>query len=155
MKKILILTMIVAITVSCKKKKDEEPEVPAPVVYTISVKVDGTEKHCNSCYSGSNSSGLRGSYFYLSGFDEEIYMGCSALPAVGQHNLVKYGNPSLIYIKDNVYFRAVNGTLNITAIDTSQGGVINKLTATFNFKTDTASNGVSHQITEGTINLKN
>ncbi len=147
--------MIVVMATTCKKKKDEEPEVPAPVAYTISVKIDGTEKHCNSCYSGSESGGLRGSYFYLSGFDEQVYLGCAALPTLGTHNLVKYGNPNLVYIKDNAQFHAASGTINITAIDTSQEGVINKLTATFSFKTDTNSNGISHNITEGTINLKN
>jgi hypothetical protein len=155
MNKILALFMVVAVAASCKKSDNNETEAPAPVVYTFSVRVDGTVKNCNSCYSGSNSSGLRGSYFYLSGFDEQVYLGCATLPTLGTHNLVKYGNPNLVYIKDNTQFHAASGSINITAIDTSQGGVINKLTATFNFKTDTNSNGVSHTITEGTINLKN
>lgn len=147
---------MIALINACKKKenKEEAPE-PAPVAVSnlISVKVNGSEKKCNSCYSGSKSGGIRGSYFYLSGFDEQIYFSCTALPAVGNHALVKYGNPYLMYIRNNIYYRATNGTMNITAIDTSSGGVINKLTATFNFQTDTTS-GVFFTISEGSINLK-
>lgn len=145
-----------ALTAACKKKKDTE-ETPAPTptapVKAISVKVNGTEKSCNGRYSGSKSGGSRSSYFYLDGFNEQMYFGCGALPAATTYTLVKYGEPSLIYIKNNTYYRAVNGTITITGIDTSGSGVINKLSATFSFQTDTTS-GVSFTISEGSINQK-
>lgn len=146
--------MMVAVISACKKKETkEETPAPVPVTNQISVKVSGVEKKCNSCYSGSKSGGIRGSYFYLSGFDEQIYFSCTTLPAKGTHTLVKYGNPYLMYIKNNTYYRATNGTINISAIDTSGGGVVNKLTATFNFQTDTTGS-TFFTITEGSINLK-
>ncbi len=155
MKKITFIICI-ALLASCKKKKETvaEPPAPQPVVYTISLKVDGAQKQCNSCYSASKSGNSRSSNFYLSGSSERIYFGCSAVPAIGTYTLVKYGEPSLIYIKDNTYYRATNGILNITRIDTSQYGVINNIGATFHFNTDTTNN-VFFNITEGNINLKN
>jgi hypothetical protein len=155
MKKTVLLLIALVFFNGCKKEKVTEPEPisPLPVTYLISVKVDGVEKRCNSCYSGSQSGGLRGSYFYLAGFDEQIYFSCSTLPAIGTHTLVKYGKPYLLYSKNNTYYRATTGTINISAIDTSAGGVVNKLTAIFNFRTDTT-NGVFFNITEGSINLK-
>lgn len=153
MKRIFFIVCVL-FAVSCKKKKEPTPEPPAPqtIVYSISLKVDGTQKQCNSCYSASKSGNSRSSNFYLSGSSERIYFGCSAVPATGTYTLVKYGEPSLIYIKDNTYYRATNGILNITGIDTSQNGVVNKITATFNFKTDTTNN-TFFDITEGKINL--
>lgn len=140
---------------SCKKKKEPAPEPTPPQtpVYTISLKVDGVQKQCNSCYSGYKSASTRGSYFYLSGNDEKIYFSVDTVPAIGTYTLVKYGEPYLMYIKNNTYYHAVSGSINITGIDTSQNGVINKITASFNFKTDTTSN-TFFDITEGNINLK-
>ncbi len=156
MKKTLIVFGILVLAAACKKKKsDPEPLPPStPVAPLISVKIDGTQKQCNSCYSGSYSGGMRGSYFYLDGFNEEIYFSCNALPAIGTYTLSKYGEPLMIYIKNNSYRPASTGTLNIASIDTSKTGVINKLVATFSFKTDTSSAGVSFNITEGSFNLK-
>jgi len=155
MKKIIFITCAVFLF-SCKKKKEAavEPPAPQPVVYSISLKVDGSQKQCNSCYSASKSGNSRSSNFYLSGSSERIYFGCSAVPAIGTYTLVKYGEPSLIYIKDNTYYRATNGILNITRIDTSQNGVINNIGATFHFNTDTTNN-TFFNVTEGTIDLKN
>lgn len=156
MKKLIALCMIAALFAACKKKKEADPEPPAPTPLppSISVKIDGVEKQCNACYSGSKSGSLRSSYFYLSGFNEQIYISYpSTLPAAGSHNLVKFQYPMIIYIKDNTYYRAVSGTFNITSIDTSGSGVVNKLAATFNFKTDTTA-GVSFNVTDGAINLK-
>ena len=154
MKNILSFIIIsIAVAPSCKKKKDAEPPPPTPVVYTISVKIDGVEKHCSTCYYGSTSGGLRGAYFSLAGFDEQIYFSCGALPAPGPYKLVKYGTPYLMYSKNNAYRPAATGTINISSIDTSAGGVINKMKATFAFKTDTSTTGTSYNITEGSINL--
>lgn len=153
--KIVLLFLATVFVSACNKKKDDPEPTPSPTPsYLISVKVNGAERKCNSCYSGSQSGGIRGSYFNLAGIGEQIYFSCTNLPAVGTHSLVKYGKPYLMYIKDNTYYRATVGTMNISAIDTSSGGVVNKLTATFNFKTDTTS-GVFFDITEGAINLKN
>lgn len=154
MKQLILIACALLIAVACKKKKDDdpEPETPATPVYQISIKIDGAEKHCNSCYSGSKSGGIRGSYFYLDGFNEQLYFSCTTLPAVGTHTLLKYGNPYLMYSKNNVYYRASVGTMTITAIDTSAAGVVNKLHASFAFQTDTSSN-VSYTISEGSINL--
>jgi hypothetical protein len=52
-----------------------------------------------------------------------------------------------------IYYRATNGAIIISSIDTSSGGVINKLAATFSFQTDTT-NSVFFNISEGSINLK-
>lgn len=156
MKKIAIVLCAAALSITSCKKKEEAPTptpTPAPVTYLISVKVDGTEKKCNSCYSGSKSGGIRSSYFYLDGFNEQIYFSCDTFPSLGAHTLVKYGEPYLVYIKDNTYYRATNGTMNITAIDTSANGVVNKLTATFKFQTDTTGDKFFN-ITDGSINLK-
>jgi hypothetical protein len=156
MNRSLVLLLIAALLFSCKKKKDaEEPEptTPTPPAKTISVKVDGVEKSCSSCYSGSKSGGLRSSYFYLSGTNEEIYFSYGPVPAPGTYTLVKFQDPTLIYIKNNTYYRAVSGTLTISSIDTSSSGVVNKIVASFNFKTDTTS-GVFFNITDGSINLK-
>lgn len=151
----VIWVIIIAFTCSCNKKKAAEPAtpVPTPVVPTISVKVDGVEKHCSTCYYGSTSGGLRGAYFNLAGFDEQIYFSCGTLPAPGTYSLVKYGTPYLMYSKNNANRPATTGTINISSIDTSTGGVINKMKATFAFKTDTSTTGTSYNITEGTINL--
>jgi hypothetical protein len=155
MKKIIFAAMIIFVVYACKKKADPVTPEPTPVVYQISVKIDGVEKKCTSCYSGSMSGGLRGSYFYLDGFNEQIYVSCGKLPAPGTYQLVKYGNPYLMYSKNNANRPAAAGSINITSIDTSAKGVINNLVASFSFKTDTNSSGVSYNITEGSINLKN
>src|SRR6218665_1104410 len=141
MKKTIALCMIAAVLFACKKKEDPTPE-PEPVVppKVVSAKVNGSDKSCsNACYSSSNSAGLRGLYLYLAGYDESIYFSCDALPAKGPHNLVKFGEPFVMYIKNNVYYRAVNGSINISAIDTSANGVIKKMVASFSFQTDTNS----------------
>ncbi len=157
MKKIVFAILIIFAMNACKKKKDADPvtEAPAPVVYQVSVKVDGVEKKCTSCYSGSSSGGIRGVYFYLDGFNEQIYFSCAKLPAPGSYQLVKYGNPYLMYSKNNSNRPAALGSINITRIDTTAKGVINNLVASFSFKTDTSSAGVSYNLTEGSINLKN
>ncbi len=152
----MTLIAITLFATACKKDKKEDPKpepLPGVPSYLISVKVNGTEKHCNSCYSGYESGGIRGSYFYLDGFNEQIYFSCTTLPSVGTHTLVKYGNPYLMYSKNNTYYRATVGTMTITAIDTSDGGVVNKLKADFEFKTDTTSN-VFFTISEGKLDLK-
>jgi hypothetical protein len=155
MKKIVLLLSIFTFIISCKKKKEPTPEPTTLIaVKQISVKIDGVEKSCNSCYSGSKSGNLRGTYFYLNGFDEQVYFSCSTLPAPGTYTLTKYGKPFLSYIINNSSRPAASGIMTISSIDTSLYGVVNKLVATFNFKTDTNNNGVSYTITEGSINLK-
>lgn len=152
MKKLFVTLLALTLVTACKKKDDKEPEpAPAPPP-SIFVKVDGVEKQCSGCYSGSKSGGMGSSYFYLSGFNEQIYISHIAKPTTGTYNLVKFQDPMLIYIKDNVYYRAVSGTFNITSIDTSKNGVVNKMVGTFNFKTDTTG-GKFFNITEGAINL--
>lgn len=145
-----------SMVVSCKKKKDPDPApTPEPPPKIISVKADGVEKSCTSaCYSGSKSGNIRGTYFYLNGPDESIYLSCVTLPGTGTTTLAKNKDPLLIYIKNNVYYKAVSGSLNVTAIDTSAKGVINRLEATFNFRTDTSLAGAFFTITEGAVNLK-
>lgn len=156
-KTIFILTTIVLLSAGCKK--DEKTPVvpePQPIPKIISLKVNAEEKSCtNLCYSGSTSGGLRGLYLYISGTNEYLYFSCTNLPAPGTYTLVKYGKPFLMYSKDNVNRPAASGNINITAIDTSVKGVLNKLSATFSFKTDTSSNGTTYNITDGIINLKN
>jgi hypothetical protein len=150
---ILIIALLAG---ACKKTKEAEVMEPTPPAKTISVKVDGTLKECSSaCYSGSTSGGLRGLYFYFAGFDEYIYFSCTNLPALGTYTLVKYKDPYLMYSKTNSNRPATSGVINITAIDTSSNGVLNKLAATFSFKTDTSSSGSFYNLTEGVINLKN
>jgi hypothetical protein len=54
--------------------------------------------------------------------------------------------------RDNTYYSAVTGTINVTESDTTSSGEIKKLKATFSFKTDTLS-GKFYSITEGIINF--
>lgn len=158
MKKIILfLTTIVVLNVGCKKE-EKAPDVPEPqpIVKIISLKINAEEKSCtNTCFSASTSGGLRGLSLYLSGINEYLYFSCTNLPAPGTYTLVKYGKPFLMYSKDNANRPAASGTINITAIDTTAHGVLNKLSATFSFKTDTSSNGTTYNITDGIINLKN
>ena len=155
---IVFVALAALILTACKKEKAAEPTPtpePEPPVLpaSISVKVNGVEKKCSACYSGSSSGGSRSSYFYLDGFNEQIYLGGFTFPKPGTYSLVKNKEPFLLYIKNNVYYRPVSGTLNITVIDTSAKGVVNKLVGSFNFLTDTTS-GVSFNISDGAFNLQ-
>lgn len=156
MKKLTMLCMIAVLLTACKKKDeptpDPEPEpVPTPS-YVVSVKVDGVEKHCSSnCYSGLHSGGFRTTTLDLNASSEQIIIDWDNIPATGQHILTKYGEPSVTYQKSSSFYSARTGTMNITSLDTAANGAVTKLVATFSFRTDTV-NGVSHQLTEGTIN---
>src|SRR5262245_43324453 len=121
-----IATCCLLLLLSCKKKEEPAPTpTPAPTpAKIIAVKVNGAEKSCSTgrCWSSNESGGIGGIYFYLAGFDEEIYLGYFNLPTVGTYSLVNNGQPNLQYIKNNINYRAVNGSIHITQIDTSSSG---------------------------------
>lgn len=154
MKRIILFTCLITLNFSCKKKESTTVE-PTPTVVSnqISVKVNSETYTCGNCYSASQSGGLRDVSFYISD-TESIRFGCSKIPAVGTYTLSKsIFSPSLMYQNNFTYFKASSGSINISSIDTSSKGVINKLVMTFNFLSDTTG-GKSYNITEGSINLK-
>lgn len=154
MKKTALACLMIAGLLSCKKDKDKDPEpTPVELPTIVSAVINGEAKKCNtSCFSSSKSGGMRSAYFYINGINESIYFSPDDFPAPGTYSLVKFGDPYLMYSKNNTYYRAVSGTIVITQIDTSANGVINKLNATFNFKTDTTA-GVFFNITDGAFKL--
>lgn len=156
MKNLILITFLAALIFSCKKKEstpDPTPVVVNPVPPQISVKVNGSTFTCSSCYSASQSGGLRDVSFYISS-TEVIRFGCSKLPAPGTYPVSKsIFSPSIMYQNNFTYFKASSGSLTISSIDTSSKGVINKLVMTYNFLSDTTS-GKSYTISEGSINLK-
>jgi hypothetical protein len=156
MKKVILLLFLAAFIGSCKKKADPEPEpiTPAPQEPQVSVKINGTAFSCSNCYSAYQSGGLRGVTFNLANNDELIRFSCSSLPAPGTYPLSKSTLfPSMMYQKNNVYYKASSGSMTITSIDTSKTGVVNRMEVAFAFKTDTTS-GVFYNVTEGSIHLK-
>ncbi len=155
MKHLILPSLFLLMIFSCKKKQDTEPQPePAPLPNQVYVKINGEEKKCNmACFYGSNSGNSRSTYFNLEGTTDKIYFGCFELPKPGTHELILNKQPTMIYIKNNAYYKAMSGTLVISDIDTSSGGVINKMVASFNFKTDSASSEI-YTITDGSINLK-
>ena len=157
MKNLILITSFSVLIFSCKKKEsattDPTPVAVSPVTPQISVKVNGTTFTCSSCYSGSQSGGLRDVSFYISS-TEVIRFGCSKVPSPGTYALSKsIFSPSLMYQNNFTYFKASSGSLTISNIDTSNSGVINKLVMTYNFLSDTTGSK-SYTITEGSINLK-
>lgn len=156
MKYLFLISSLVVISFSCKKNNSVAPEPdPAPIVVIpqISVKVNGATYTCSSCYSASQSGGLRDVSFYISS-SEVIRFACSKIPTTGTYTLSKsIFSPSLMYQNNFTYFKASSGSINISSIDTSKTGVINKLVMTYSFLSDTTS-GKSYTITEGSINLK-
>jgi hypothetical protein len=152
MKKTILLTLIVAAQFACKKDKKEEDPAPVPTpAPQFSVKINGSDFSCNSCGSTYYSGGLWGATFGTSA-SENFLVNFSSTPKVGTYTLIKQGNPSMTYAKNNVYYHLANGTLNITAMDTSSNHSIRKLVATFSGVTDSLTTPV-YTLTEGSINL--
>lgn len=154
----IILSVCLFIFSSCKKKKDETPAptpIPDPlqVPSGISVKVNGVEKHCLSCYSTYNNNGLKASYFYLDGFKEYVYIYFGSISGPGTYILGK-SNVALVYNKSSWNYHGATGTFNVTKFDTSSKGTITTLIASFDFKTDTSSSGDHFDLTGGTINVQ-
>jgi hypothetical protein len=156
----LIIIVPLLLAVACKKKTTDTPTLtiaaPPVVAPLISAKVNGTTASCTTCYAGSQSGGIREANFTLSNNNngELIRFFCTTLPSAGTYTLSRSTSyPSLMYQKNFTYYNASSGTLTIASIDTSQGGVINKMSATFSFKTDTTG-GTFYTISEGVINLK-
>lgn len=159
MKKIIVLLFVVTLGVACKKEEPAPAPAPnptpaPPVIYPVSVKVDGTEKRCSSnCYSGIHSGGFRDLTLDLAGSAEQVILTWQGIPMPGQYTLVQYGEPYLKYGKGSFVYGAKQGQLTISSIDTAANGAVNKITATFHFKTDTL-NGLFFNLTEGVISIK-
>jgi hypothetical protein len=154
MKNLIVVTLALLL-ITCKKKEDPAPEPtpPAPVVYQMSVKINGTLFQCNTCYSGYKSGGgTYGVNFHFPSSADALMFSFFEFPAPGTYQFKKSSNPSFIYQKSNVYYKAVAGELKINSIDTSASGVINKLNCTFSCQTDTTGS-TFFSFTEGTTNL--
>jgi hypothetical protein len=154
MKKSLILLLVI-IAFGCKKKEPEPAPAPTPASApppSFSVKINGTVFSCSGCSSSYKSGGMYGVNFYVPNSQDRFLFSFSSYPKIGNKAFVKYGNPSFVYQKDNVYYRAVNGSVNISAIDTSSNGSINKFVCTFSCGTDTTQN-VFYSFTEGSTNM--
>jgi hypothetical protein len=152
MKKVTLLALIF-LTFSCKKETPPEPEpTPAPTPQ-VAVKISGAPFSCSGCISAYKSGGMYGVNVHMSNGIDRLLFSFSTYPKTGNYNFVAYGNPSFIYQKDNVYYRAVNGSINITGVDTSANGVINKLICTFQCNTDTTAN-VFFNFSEGVTNIQ-
>jgi hypothetical protein len=153
--KIFIAAAFALVLVTCKKEKPApEPEpTPAPTpTFQISVKINGTLFTCNTCVSSYKSGGLYGVNFNTSQSVDRLLFSFDKFPKPGDYPFKKFVNPSFIYQKNNVYYRAVNGTMKVTSADTSANGVINKLSCTFNCQTDTTG-GTFFSFTEGSTSL--
>lgn len=155
MKTFIRLFCITMLFLSCKKEKTDTSSatttVPAkPQLYC---KMNGVETSCNSCFSSYYSGGMGGVNFGLGGnsFDRLI-LGYTKSLAVGTYTVMKYGDPYLVYQKDNVYYRG-RGILTITAVDTSSNRTVKQLVATFSCNTDSATDGTHFSITEGSFNV--
>jgi len=148
------------VVICCKKKKETTTD-PATTTtggqtqteMQISAKIDGVEKHCNSCFSGIYSGGYRDCTLNLDGSAEQIIITWDSVPVPGLYNLIPYGRPSVKYGKGSMVYAAATGTLNLTSVATSTYGNVNQMAATFSFKTSTVS-GQSFVITEGSVNVK-
>jgi hypothetical protein len=157
MKKILVLFFLMAIAFACKKEEPTPVPNPSPAptsVYPISVKVNDTLKRCSlNCYSGIHSGGFRDLTLDLAGSAEQVILSWQGIPMPGNYSLVHYGEPYVKYGKGSFVYGAKQGLLSITSIDTAANGAVNKITASFNFKTDTV-NGLFFELTEGAITIK-
>lgn len=151
MKNTVLAVFALLFAIGCKKEKKSEPTentAPAAADYMATVKVNGSARQ-----SVSYSSNQSGTYINLDGNNEQLFFSYNQFTPPGTYALVKYGNPYLLYIKNNTYYRATTGSITITAIDTSAKGLLNKLSGSFEFKTDTTS-GVFYAITEGQFNIR-
>ncbi len=159
MKKTRVLFFLLAIAFACKKEEPAAAPVPNPSpaptsVYPISVKVNDTLKRCSlNCYSGIHSAGFRDLTLDLAGSAEQVILSWQGIPMPGNYTLVQYGEPYVKYGKGSFVYGAKQGLLSITSIDTAANGAVNKITASFNFKTDTV-NGLFFELTEGAITIK-
>jgi len=137
---------------ACHKKKETTGADPLPATKPfLKVKINGNDYSCNGCFSSYHSGNIHGVNFSVGQNGDRFVINITGQPSSGLFSLVKFGNPSFNYQKNNTYFRG-SGELNITAIDTSANGVINKLIATFHCKTDT-SNSEYFTISDGEINV--
>lgn len=157
MKKTLVLFFLMAIAFACKKEEPAPAPNPSPAtttVYPISVKVNDTLKRCSSnCYSGIHSGGFRDLTLDLAGSAEQVILSWQGIPMPGDYTLVQYGEPYLKYGRGSYVYGAKQGLLSIASIDTAANGAVNKISASFNFKTETV-NGLFFNLTQGTITIK-
>lgn len=158
MKQIILIAFVVLLLVNCKKDKKQDTSsststTPVTTSYQISAKVNGVEKHCNSCFGGVYSGGFRDCVLNLNSSAEQIWITWDSVPIPGTYTLVKYGRPSVSYQLNSKFYNALTGSLNLTSVATSTYGDVNQMTATFNFKTDTI-NGQFFNITDGNVNAK-
>lgn len=156
MKKLGLFFLLLIVSYSCKKKEEAATVEPESVIVKkqqLTVKINGVETTCNTCFSSYFSGGIWGLNFYIPGNQngDRFVINFSKKPAVGTYTLVKFGDPSFNYQNDNTYFRG-RGVLTITALDTASNRTVNKLAATFSCTTDTSLNR-SYSITEGEINV--
>jgi hypothetical protein len=154
MRNLLIVLFAVAVF-GCRKTSNEPPstEPPPEPVNSITVKINGTAFACSGCVSSYKSGGMHGINFNIPNTADRLLFTFSSYPAPGTYNFVKYGNPAFVYQKNNVYYRAVNGGMTLTSVDTSSNGSINKLYCTFNCNTDTTA-GTFFSFTEGVTRVQ-
>lgn len=151
---VVVLFSLCLLLTSCKKEEEAAPSPapsPTPAKVQLKVKINGSEYTCNTCYSSYLSGGLYGVNFAIGTNGDRFIFNFNAFPPPGTYSLIKFGDPSFNYQKNNTYFRG-RGSLTITNIDTSANGSINKLAASFSCTTDTTGQEF-FQITEGQINV--
>ena len=154
MKKNFVFLMLLVNLVACKKKEEPAPSPapsPTPAKVQLKVKINDSEHTCNTCFSSYVSGGLYGVNFAIGTTGDRFVFNFNAFPSPGTYSLIRFGDPSFNYEKNNTYFRG-RGSLTITSIDTSSLGSINKLAASFSCTTDTSGQEF-FQITEGQINV--
>ena len=98
MKNLIVYISLTTFIFSCKKKESATNN-PTPAVVTpqLSVKINGATYTCSSCYSASQSGGLRDVSFYLTS-TEVIRFACSKVPVPGTYALSKsIFSPSLMF----------------------------------------------------------
>jgi len=157
---VLLFWIVVALFVSCKKEKKEEPVQDNPPVQAspdISMKISGTASVCTSCSYSWRSGNSRGMTINLPDTKKPILINFYLRPLPGVYNLIRedftYKNHvTFQFSQDGTYYTAVTGTINVSESDTGNVGQITKMKATFTFKTDTIS-GKSLDVTEGSINF--
>lgn len=167
MKRAIAIVVILACFVSCRKKDKTEEEPPVTTTGTpqiddpmIAVKInDSINYTCPSlsCVSAYKSGGLRGISIGNQSSKAQLFnFTFSSMPEAGVYTLDGSDIVVLQYVNNNTYYNVKAGSINITAVDTTVNGVLDRFRATFTAKTDTTlpPQYPIFRFTEGVIKVK-
>ncbi len=167
MKQLIFCLLLGACLVSCQKKKktEETPNATSTTGVTptsdpmISVKVNDSLYTCPAlaCVSGYKSGGIRGLAIGDQSAKKHLFrFTFTSMPTPGLYTLGNGSSASLQYVNSSTYYSVVIGTLDITEVDTTDRGVINRMVAKFSAKTDTTLQAPYsvYRITDGIIKIK-